>query len=297
MRSLELDRTVKTLLEPLAEVENNDFLCLEPINDLAAKQAIKELHGFSYFPIHEPWARVEIQSDMAVARMRNDRGWRTPPPNEEVQYISRSDTQKMAFSMLNLPWHPESYTITGAQQSLFMQLPLPVTKRLYPISYRLRDSIKLLSPGELDRRTLLEALQRALSRLDREAVPPAPKRSLLEALYRLDLVLSGLGNENDRRIVDQVAGILMITNLEFQELLHTSIRNLQEITRSDIQLDLQSTTLKVPSAFGIMQHFPVDMDQILPDGPRDYSREPHCCNSGGVKRRSALHDVPQLSGC
>jgi hypothetical protein len=59
-------------------------------------------------------------------------------------------------------------------------------------------------------------------------------------------------------------GILMITNFEFQRLVYQSIRHLNEVTSSTIQLDMRVTTLKVPSEFGVMQHFQMDMDQIAP---------------------------------
>ncbi|MCJ1323572.1 hypothetical protein MMC10_000233 [Thelotrema lepadinum] len=128
--------------------------------------------------------------------------------------------------------------------------------------------MRYLSLGDQDKQKCLKVFGPVISRIEKEVVPPPRKRSLLEALYNLDLVLHELGNTQDSRTVSLVAGILMITNLSFQDLLHDSIRNLKEITQSNIQLDLRSTTLKVPPAFGIMQHFPVDMDQILPDEPR-----------------------------
>ena len=261
MRSLELDRSVTDFIVSLADFADTEFLSLESMDDPATKRAIDGFLGSSYVPADEPWVRVHYQAG---------NGHENNP--EPLRCISRLDAQKLAFAILSLPWHSQSYLIGGNKESVFMQLLQPAARRLQPSLFRTRVNMKFLSLGEQDKQKLSRALEPALSRLasDRESASLTPKPSKLEALYKLDSVLSELGNDKDKRIIDHVVGILMVTNVEFQELLHGSIRNLKETTRSDIQLDLRSTTLKVPSAFGVMQHFPVDMDQILPEEPRGH---------------------------
>ena len=249
MRTVELDRSVRDMILPFTNLDGSEFQSLEPLNDSVTRRAIENFYGSTWVPADEPWVRIDTGS-----------AW---------EYISRPDAQKLAFSILNLTWHPDSYLLGGNRDSAYVHLLTSPAKRLWPMLARLQSGMRYLSLGDQDRQKCLSVLGPVSSRLEKESIPPPPKKSLLEALYNLDLVLDELGGDTQEgKTVSFVAGILMITNLNFQDLLHDSIRNLREITQSNIQLNLRSTTLKVPSSFGIMQHFPVDMDQILPDEPR-----------------------------
>ena len=52
-------------------------------------------------------------------------------------------------------------------------------------------------------------------------------------------------------------------------LLHQSLRHVAGASTSSITLDLLQAKLRVPSAFGVLQNFVLDLDKIDPSGNRD----------------------------
>ncbi len=106
-----------------------------------------------------------------------------------------------------------------------------------------------------------------MRRLDRR-MPPDRKMATL--CYKLDQVLDELGQKGERQIIDRMIGILIITNEEFRSLFYQSLRNVEQATLSTIQVDMRTATIMVPSAFGILQTFVLDLDDIYPDQTWSY---------------------------
>ncbi|KAK7433062.1 hypothetical protein QQZ08_000535 [Neonectria magnoliae] len=74
------------------------------------------------------------------------------------------------------------------------------------------------------------------------------KRHSFKATFELDDVLGTLSSSADRPPIDQVVGMLALTNVEFLVLVYQSVRNPKHTIDSarTIWLDIRSTTPKVP---------------------------------------------------
>ncbi|RYP25254.1 hypothetical protein DL765_000135 [Monosporascus sp. GIB2] len=130
------------------------------------------------------------------------------------------------------------------------------SKRLVGLMSRVLDKARLLSLSQEDHQKLSRVLSPALHRIEKNQ--DAFNRLAFNSMYQLDEVLEDLRSGPNHLVIDRVIGILRLTNNEFLGLAYQSIRNLTEGTSATVQLDLRSTNLKVPSAFSVMQHFPVD---------------------------------------
>ena len=116
---------------------------------------------------------------------------------------------------------------------------------------------------------LQEVLEPAIRKAERDTVD----RTSTASMYKLDQVLGQLGQRDDKLIIDRMVGILMLTNEEFQELLYQSLRHLQDTPLSVVQVDLRAATIKIPSAFGSMQTFVLDLDSIYPSKERSHDTQ------------------------
>ena len=56
-----------------------------------------------------------------------------------------------------------------------------------------------------------------------------------------------------------MVGVPTITDDEFYSLLYQSVRHLDVSSHSHPEFDLRAGTIKVPSAFGVMKTFEVDL--------------------------------------
>lgn len=97
---------------------------------------------------------------------------------------------------------------------------------------------------------------------------PSASRAMSTTLCKLDNVLAQLGSQE--KVVDHIIGMLTVTNVEFQELVYQSMRHLRESTTATVELDMRAGVIKVPSAFGVMQQFIVDLDRIFPEDMRSH---------------------------
>jgi hypothetical protein len=254
IQQMEIDPSVLELARPFTGMDSEELYILQPQNDRTASREVEAVKGFTYVPAEAPWIRLDYVG------MGSD---------YSETYIARSDAQKLAHALLLMPWHPEGYLIGGNRSGVGMQLLTRLSERLLPIMGRVKDNMSFLSLGDQEKRSLLAVLDPALRRLDK-STSLVESRSASGIMYKLDQVLERLGSGEQNKMTDLIIGILMITNYEFQELVYQSIRHLKETTASTIQLDMRATTLKVPSAFGIMQHFYVDMDLIAPEETRSH---------------------------
>lgn len=189
---------------------------------------------------------------------------RTGPIPMDI-YLPRTDAQRMVYALLSMPWHPENYLIGSSGFGAAEELLVAVSWRLVPIMSRIRENSNFLSLGEQERNRLNEALEPAFRRLDKD---PSASRAMSTTLCKLDNVLAQLGSQE--KVVDHIIGILTVTNVEFQELVYQSMRHLRESTTATVELDMRAGTIKVPSAFGVMQQFIVDLDRIFPEDMRSH---------------------------
>lgn len=198
---------------------------------------VQQFVGSSYVPADNAWVQVLGRN-----------------------YVPRIDAQRLAFALLKIPWTSKQYLIGGYGSGVAMNFLTVASDRLYPMLLRLQDKISLLDLTDQDKNKLLTAVDPVLRRLGRSIVNH--DYQTFRKLYDLYITLLGMGSHKSQAIVDEAVAILCITNEEFQDIVHQSIRNLKESATIAIDLDLKSMTLKVPSTFGVRQHFYVDWDAI-----------------------------------
>ena len=238
----ERDSALREMARPFG-ADEEDVQILAPVRSngsLASR--FRKYDGMTYIPAEHEW--VCLQEDSRNPRL----------------YINRADAQVMAHSLLDIPWHPESYLLGAPFYAIGTRLLTFSASRLVLIASRVSEGIDKLGLGDSEESRLREALEPAIRRLDKQA---PPDRTTTALCYRLDLILNELGQRGERRIIDTMIGILMITNQEYQELFYQSLRHLQQTTTSTIQVDMRAGTIKIPSAFGVLQTFILDLDRVI----------------------------------
>ncbi|RYP61456.1 hypothetical protein DL770_009780 [Monosporascus sp. CRB-9-2] len=221
----------------------------------ASLEVIREIQGYTYLPADSEWIRI------------HSGGY-----DEPDAYVPRTDAQQLALALSNLKWHPEGYRIGGERRSPGKTFLTSSSKRLVGLMSRVLEKARLLSLSKEDHQKLSRASSVILRRIEKNR--DTFNHHAFNSMYQLDEVLEDVGSGPNHLVTDRVIGILCLANDEFLELVYQSTRNLTEGTSTTIQLDLRSTTLKVPSAFGVMQHFPVDWDRISPGEDRSHDTIP-----------------------
>ncbi|KAK8043959.1 hypothetical protein PG994_012797 [Apiospora phragmitis] len=137
-------------------------------------------------------------------------------------YIERQAAQKLAFALQSLRFHKERYLLDFKDHSgVGMSVFTAAAGALPNFLFRLHEGLAWLSPSQADKRKLSLAMG-PLSDLKKTA----PGARVYKAAQRLDEVLGELGNQGDQIFVDQIIGILAITNSEFRDLVYESLRKL-----------------------------------------------------------------------
>ena len=206
----------------------------------------------TYVPAETPWVRLSSEES-----------------RQEETFIARADAQEMAHSLLQILWHPESYLLGFSRRAIGMRLLTSSASRFRRNAERICVGIDKIGLGNSEQTRLLGALRPAILKAEKATVD----RSCTASMYRLDQVLGELGQRDDKLIINQMVGILMLTNEEFQELLYQSLRHLQETSLSVVQVDLRAGTIKIPSAFGFMQTFVLDLDRMYPSQARSHDTQ------------------------
>lgn len=222
------------------------ILSLEPLHmDRTLTAELKEYMDMTYVPSECGWVRL---------------GWRiTGKKVQESFFVRRADAQRLAYSLLSLKWHPESYLIGGANSHRAIQLLLNSQRMLAYITMRVKDAIDLLSISATERKQLAEALDLGRRYINSHR----PSRSLYDAIYKLDKVLGDLAHQKEE--VNAMVSVLMLTNEEFATLLHSSARHFESALKGSIECNMRAGSLKVPLPFGGSQEFVVDLDKIFPE--------------------------------
>ena len=237
----EKDPVLDEMARPFG-ADKEDVHVLAPVRSNASLASrFRRYDGMTYVPAEDEW--ICLPEDKTHIRL----------------YINRADAQSMAHSLLHIQWHPESYLLGAPLRAIGMRLLAFSASRLVHIASRVIVGLDKLGLGNSEERKLREALEPVLRKIEKQGVPD---RTTAALCYKLDYILDNLGQREERRIIDSMIGILMITNQEYQELFYQSLRHLQQITTSTIQVDMRAGTIKIPSAFGVLQTFTIDLDAI-----------------------------------
>ncbi len=232
------------------KAENESVLVLGVVKrSTSLSSKLQEYVEMTYVPADSSWIRVFSKN---IARQ---------------VYIARADAQEMAHSLLDLKWHPESYMLGTFARSIGMHLLTRTASRFGRVAHRVREGISKIGIGTLQQTRLGDALEPAMRKIEKGV---GADRTTAEIFYKLDRILEELGQHGDRLIIDRMVGILMITNEEFQELFYQSLRHLQQATNSTIEVDTRAATISIPSAFGVLQTFTLDLDRVYPDQKRGH---------------------------
>lgn len=258
LRQIEPDQEIFQIGGAFFGTSPIDMFILMPLNPVHAAPILAEISPWSKLPADSNWVRI---SD--VDANGNDTGM-------GKIYIERISAQRLAFGLLSLRWHTERYLLPSISQSgAGGELFEAAARSLYKFFFRLSTGLEWLSLSQANKQKLSSAL--ASIRARRDAGTGA---RLYTAARELDAVLGELGSGREHTFVDQIVAVLAITNSEFRSLVYDSLRNLRETTTSLVQLEMPSATLKVPMAFGVMQHFYVDWQEMFPEDIRNHETIP-----------------------
>ena len=234
--------------------ENAEVFAFDKIH--GSQSITSQLEGYAaqtYVPAESLWIRLPPASRDGISR-----GWQ----GYNSTYISRPDAHAIASAFLLLDWHPEGYLLGTDHMGLGLQLLTNISYLIQPILSRLIEGSDSLGLSDDNCTKLTEAIAPVLRIVRKDNVYPT--RTYSKRLFTLDTVLAELGEQSDRRIIGTMIGVLMITNEEFQMLLYQSMRHIQHAAISTVEVNLQAGTMVVPSAFGVLQTFYIDMDKIDP---------------------------------
>ncbi|QGA21755.1 hypothetical protein EYB26_009466 [Talaromyces marneffei] len=237
--------TEAEFLEWFSSQEDAKYLALYEMKlDVQTRQELRELADQTYVPAAAHWVRLKN----ALASYNSPR----------VEYfIRREDAQRIAYSLLDLSWHPEGYLIPGAakenERASMMDLLCSISERTRPFVIRLKEGVSALELSSRDEKAFLDATEPVI----RRAVSSPTRRALLQPLFAFDEFLRKL--QHDRAEVQQMVGILMLTNAEFAELVYQSARHMTSLSQARVEIDLRTGVLTVPSAFGTVQTFEIDV--------------------------------------
>ena len=208
--------------------------------------------GMTDVPAESPWIRLSSEES-----------------HREEAFIARADAQEMAYSLLQILWHPESYLLGSSRHAIGMRLLTNTASRFHRVAERISKGIRSVGLGNAERTRLQEVLEPAIRKAEKDTVD----RTTTTAVYKLDQVLDELGQRDDKLIIDRMVSVLMLTNEEFQELFYQSLRHLQVTSESVVQVDLRAATIKIPAAFGFTQTFALDLDRMYPSQDRSHDTQ------------------------
>ncbi|KAL2209806.1 hypothetical protein CC79DRAFT_462056 [Sarocladium strictum] len=250
---VELDRDMQRLATPFLAGDDTTYFGWRRIRGEEAANITAPLKGRTNVPSSSDWVRVEHNIDADEPAMES--------------YIERIAAQRLSLGVLKMAWHPAGYLLgQWGRRGPGMAIFEAAAQRLPYFAYHLSNSLERLIPDKQRNSKLLGILK------IHAALPLKSKEArLYNAAYKLELALADLGNRGERAYIDDLVGILAITNIEFRELVYDSLRSVREMTPSTaIQIEMPSATLKLPKAFGVMQYFFTDWQAMFPDEERQH---------------------------
>ena len=231
------------------DVEKVTILSLVPFRPSSAQStSLEELVGQSFVPAASQWVRLEDTRN-------STRSWDARKSTEK--YVMRSDAQLMALALFRLPWHPEGYILGADKRDHSFQLLRGCSKYFRPTLTHMVDRIDHLGLASAQV-VELKKLATYLSRRFNES--KAPQRAKIHQMFQLERLLRAIGHHIER--VNELIGVMMITNSEFINLVRESAERFDQAPATSVEASLRSGAIKVPGAFGILLEFPVSIDEI-----------------------------------
>jgi len=207
--------------------------------DRDLREQLRSLSGMTYVPATAPWVRVVLEINIDHGYIEND-GVHT--------FLNRSCAQRLAYALLQMPWHPEGYLIAELRNgSIPLTMLLRVADRAIRFLVRLKEGIQSLRLNSMQTPQFLAASDVALQEF-----------SVTASLCKLDDFLETLQQTTPQ--ISHMIGVLVLTNEEFEMIVYQSARYLDASSQnSEVTCNLRNGTLVVPSVFGVTQTFEVDM--------------------------------------
>lgn len=216
----------------------------------AESTTLRQLKDLTYLPASSEWIRLGETPDL------NDSLENTPTP--EI-YVIRADAQRMALALLQLPWHPEGYLLGAEKRDDCLQLLLMCSTQLMALMGYAQRGIEQLGLTSPKKKELYDAIESLYRRIEKSS---SMSRATLHEMLKLDNILIDLGHTNEQ--LNEMIGIMMITNREFMHLVRQSARRFDQAPDVAVTVDMRSGVLKIPSVFGILQEFPLNITELYP---------------------------------
>jgi hypothetical protein len=208
------------------------------------RRELQQASGTTYVPLNVPWVRLDSET--------RERGW----------FLRRADAQQLAQALLNLPMSPQGYLVSANKQSKCRTLLSQAAQSLPQLLTRLSHSIRSMGLDDSVADTLLDAMSSMYAKTNN----PERTRLFFDVILGLDEALLPLLHSDPR--VNDAIGVLMMTNEEFRALISQSVRHIDDLMATSIELDVVNATLNVPAVMGFIQRFPVHLDVLHPTLPR-----------------------------
>ena len=250
---VERDDNLAQLGKPFG-AEGATILYLETFHP--SRDEMNTLQSFkdrTYLPASCDWVRLGKPPELYTT-------FEAERPSES--YIVRADAQLMALALLQLPWHPESYLLGADKSDQCLQLLLGSSSQLPALMVYTQEGIEHLGLAASEKRQLSNAIESLLRRFEKSTIP---LRATSYEMFKLEGILKTISHTNQQ--VNEMIGVITITNPEFLSLMRQSARRFREAVDAAIKIDMRSGTLQVPAAFGIIQEFPLNVIDLYPTRP------------------------------
>ncbi|OJJ46803.1 hypothetical protein ASPZODRAFT_16552 [Penicilliopsis zonata CBS 506.65] len=208
--------------------------------DNQSRSQLYDIADQTYVPASAPWVRLSGGDSSAD------------------YFIRREDIQRIAASVLDLPWHPEGYLLPGISQDngrgKVITLLCSLALRARPFVVRMKEGADMLDLNINEKKEFIEKTEFII----RKTASSPTRHALLQLLFRFDVFVATLEHENAD--VQQAIKILTLTNDEFANLVYHSARHLSSNASSlRVEYDTRSGILTIPGLFGTVQTFEIDV--------------------------------------
>lgn len=176
-------------------------------------------------------------------------------------FFWRAHAQKVAHGLYALPWHPQGYLIGGTSSAYCIRLLEAVGSEFLYLMTRVKENIDSLEVLP-QVKTRFKDTMAEVDKLVRREQSGASLASHSE-FYILDEMLAGAAHPNAR--INEVIGVLMITNQEFVSFVRQSARHFEKSISGSLEVNLGTGHVKVKLPFGGVQEYPVDMKDLYAD--------------------------------
>lgn len=226
---------------------------------------------------HEVWAfepqtldrslLADLKMAMDVTFIDPNFEWvRLPKPDKEAKQPShiffwRAHAQKVAHGLYALPWHPQGYLIGGSSSAYCIRLLEAVGSEFLYLMTRVKENIDSLEVLP-QVKTRFKDTMAEVDKLVRREQSGASLASHSE-FYILDEMLAGAAHPNAK--INEVIGVLMITNQEFVSFVRQSARHFDKSISGSLEVNMGTGHVKVKLPFGGVQEYPVDMKELYAD--------------------------------